>query len=222
MASVRNKTIGEVQAEFEAVFARLSEVQLPSGMEALKAFVPPRGMAVRVSLRKADTHRQIRRNADASYWNPASCEVVIYFESDDEFEEDSNVPARIAPVTKTNDPLVDLVKTLDSAERDPRFREFVGIKSFRDRYLVARGYAWAVDSNTRHTVLSQAIDQGLLLRNSVPNPKDPSFPTTSIHINREHPEVKRILAESAAERSIFKPIVMPGAALSSTVLAERR
>jgi hypothetical protein len=81
---------------------------------------------------------------------------------------------------------------------------------------------WAIDPNTRHAVLSGAIDQGLVLRNSVPNPKDPSFPTTSVRINREHPDVKRILTASVAERATFKPVPMPGATLSSTVLAERR
>ena len=73
MAGVRNKTIGEVQAEFEAVLARIAEIQLPHGMEPLKTFVPPRGMTVRVSLRNRESGRRIKRTADASRWNPATC-----------------------------------------------------------------------------------------------------------------------------------------------------
>lgn len=217
MAGMRNKTIGEVQAEFEAVLARIPEVQLPLGMEPLKAFVPPRGMTARVSLRNRESGRRIKRTADASRWNPATCEVVIAYELDEDSEESGSSVRSV-----DSEPVVDLIKTLDAAERDPRFREFVGIKSFRDRHLVEQGYAWALDSNARHTVLSGAIDRGLVLRNSVPNPKDPSFPTTSIRINREHPDVRRILVASAEERATFKPVHLPGATLSSTVLAERR
>lgn len=220
MAGMRNKTIGEVQAEFEAVLARIAEIQLPQGMEPLKTFVPPRGMTVRVSLRNRETGRRIKRTADASRWNPATCEAVIAYELDEDSEESTNSSGH--SVRAVEEPVVGLIKALDSAERDPRFREFVGIKSFRDKYLVEKGYVWALDPNARHVVLSGAIDQGLVLRNSVPNPKDPSFPTTSVRINREHPDIKRILAASTAERATFKPILMPGASLSSTILAERR
>ena len=219
MAGLGSKTIGELQAELEAVLARIADVQLPHGMEPLKTFIPPRGMTVRVSLRKRESERRIKRTADASRWNPATCEVVIAYELDDDADEsDSSASARAV----ASDPTVDLVKALDAAERNPRFREFVGIKSFRDKYLVAQNYVWALDSNTRHSILHGAIDRSLVLKNSVPNPKDPSFPTTSVRLNREHPEVKRILAASAAERATFKPVVMPGIALSTTVLAERR
>jgi hypothetical protein len=222
MVTVRNKTVGDIQSEFEAALTRLASSELPPGVEALKALMPPQGMAIRVSLRKSDSHRQIRRSADVSNWNPATCEAVISFELADQLSDDSEVWMTSGHVAQASDPLADVVKTLDSAEREPQFREFVGIKLFRDKYLVARGFAWAVDPADRHTVLSKAIAQGLVLKNSVPNPKEPSFPTTSIRVHREHPEVKQILAASVAERSKFKPIVLPGVSLSSTVLAERR
>jgi hypothetical protein len=221
MAGIRNKTIGEVQAEFEAVLARIAEIQLPFGMEPLKTFVPPRGMTARVSLRNRESGRKIKRTADASRWNPATCEVVIAYELDEDCEE-SGGSASDGTRPVNVDPVVELLKALDAAERDARFREFVGIKSFRDKYLVDQGYAWALDANKRHTILSGAIDRGLVLRSSVPNPKDPSFPTTSVRVNREHPEVRAILAASSSERATFKPILIAGPALSSSVLAERR
>ena len=221
MAGARNKTVGEVQAEFEAVLSRIGDIQLPLGMEPLKTFVPPRGMTAHVSLRNRESGRKIKRTADASRWNPATCEVVIAYELDEDSEESGGSASDSTRVVNA-EPAVVLIKALDAAERDPRFREFVGIKSFRDKYLVEQGYVWALDANKRHTILSGAIDRGLVLRNSVPNPKDPSFPTTSIRLNREHPEVKEILVASAAERATFKPILMAGTALSSTVLAERR
>lgn len=209
------KTIGEVQAELEAV---LSRIDFPRESGALKGFVAPPGMEARVSLRYSDGHRKIRRTADASYFDPALCEIVISFE----VAEQPGGPKISAGTSGTNGPLADLVRSLDAAEREPRFREFVGIKTFRDDFLPPRGFDWARDFERRRAVLAEAIDQGVVLRNSVPNPRAPSFPTTAVRVNRDHPEAKRILTESAAARSPFRPIAVRGAELSSTVLAERR
>jgi hypothetical protein len=214
MAIVR--TIEQVQAELEAF---LSRVDFPHESEVLQAFVAPPGMEARVSLRYADGHRKIRRTADASYFDPALCEIVISFEP----AEQSGTGAKIsAGHGSPSDPLADLVRTLDAAEREPRFREFVGLKTFRDHFLPLRGFDWARDPDERRAVLSRAIEHGVVLRNSVPNPREPSYPTTAIRVNRDHPDGKRILAESVAERSIFSPIALRGPELASTVLAERR
>jgi len=222
MANAHAKTIGDLQAAIEAALARLPSTPLPPGLEALDIFLSPPGMSARVSLRHAEKQRQIRRSADASHWNPQTCYVVIDFEADNPTEESDHRVASAERSTKTSDPLDQLVKILDSAEREPRFREFVGIKSFRDQYLVAHGGTWVVDAQARHAELAGAIDRGLVLRNSVPNPKHPSYPTTAIRVNREHPEARRILQAAAAERSAFKPIAIRGDALAATVLAERR
>jgi len=205
MSNAESKTIADVQADWE-------NLVLP---------VTPPGMAARVSIRNVKDNRKVRWDADASRFNPASCEVVISFERVERQGDSSSLPAPAAH-SAANGPLADLLRALDAAERDQRFREFIGIKTFRDRYLVARGFAWASDPASRHAVLSKATNEGIVLRSSVPNPRDPSFPTTSIRVNREHPEAKRILAESAAERSPFRPIVLPGAELSASILAERR
>lgn len=224
MVSAREKSIGDVQADIEAAFARLFASELPPELEALRVLCPPQGMTVSVALRRKEGDSQrskIRRDANAAYWNPATCEAVIRCQPAEQLNTIAG-SSELSQAGQVKDAISDLVKTLDAAERDPRFREFVGIKSFRDRYLVAQGFAWASDPGQRHSVLSEAIDQGLVLRSSVPNPKAPNFPTTSIRINREHPEVKQILTESVDERATFRPIVLPGAPLSTTVLAERR
>jgi hypothetical protein len=227
MVSSSNKTIGDIQTELEAAFARLSQVSLPAGLEALKFLIPPQHMFVDVDLRRKDGNgnqrKKIRSDADASrHWDPSTCEAVISFQPHDDMDQDAKRSTSARHAAEMSNPRDDLLKCLDSAERDSRFREFVGIKSFRDEYLVAHSGAWAHDPAHRHTVLANAIDQGLVLRSSVPNPKNPSFPTTSIRVNREHPEVKRILAASTAERVAFNPIPIIGAELSSTVLSERR
>jgi hypothetical protein len=221
MAINQTRTIGEVQAEFEAVLARLGSIHIPQELYALKAFCPPAGMSVRVSLRKSDTHRQIRRTADASYWNPLSCEAVISFEPDD--GADGSDPALSSLDSPQGDSLLEeLIKLLDRAERDPRFREFVGIKSFRDKYLPENGGAWVHDVDKRRDALARAIEMGMIERWRVPNPKDPSFPTTAIRLKRDHQDAARVLASSAAERSAFKPEPVRGGPISATIISERR
>lgn len=214
------KTVGEIQAALGIAFGRLSETPLPPELVALKDLVPPPGMSVRVSLRDPKKNRQTRRDADSSYWNLNTHEAVIRFERDnaqDKAAADASTPQAPLP-----NPLEDLVRVLEAAERDARFREFVGIKVFRDQYLATHGGAWAADVERRRAVLGEAIDRGLVLRSSVPNPKTPSFPTTSIRVNREHSETKKLLSAAAAERASFRPITIRGESLSSTVLSERR
>lgn len=222
MSMAHSKTIGEMQAEIEAALARIPSISLSPGLEALKYLLPPSGMSARVSLRHADKQRQIRRTADASYWNARTCELLIFFEQDGDADDRSDADSSRNGSLTSCDPLDDLIKVLDGAEREPRYRDFVGIKPFRDQFLVLNGGAWATDPAVRHVTLTKAIDQGIVLRNSIPNPKDPNHPTTAIRLNREHPEAKRILKATAAERAVFKPVAIRGEKLSSTVLSGRR
>src|SRR3954462_15945588 len=119
MANARSKTIGEMQAEFEAAFARLASAKLPSELEALRVLIPPRGMAARVSLRNAETHRQFRRTADGSSWNPLTSEAAIHYEFDE--ESDATASHDAASVRASAAPVSDLLLALDAAERDARF-----------------------------------------------------------------------------------------------------
>lgn len=213
--TIRAKTVASVQEEIESALQRLFKSPLPPGLESLKYLAPPSGMSARVSLCKGGTQRQIRSTADASYWNPRNCEATIYY-------EESEADRSSASFSQSPDPMEELVRILDLAEREPRYRDFVGLKPFRDHYLVEHGTAWSEDLQTRQSAIGIAIEQGLVLRSSIPNPKDPTHPTTAIRLQREHPEVKRILRASLAERSIFKPAPIRGEALSSTILAGRR
>jgi hypothetical protein len=164
---------------------------------------------------------KIRADAKSSYWNARTGKIVITFEPNEQHAKSKQNPES-GGLDPANEALNILIRALDKAERDPRFREFVGLKSFRDQYLPAHGALWAADVLQRREVLSRAIDQDLVKVSRVPNPKDPSFPTTAIRLNREHPDARRVLKAAAAERSPFRPIAIAGEQLSSTILAERR
>jgi hypothetical protein len=172
-------------------------------------------MAPRVSLRYAENNRQIKRTADSSYFNPQNCVVVLSFESVEE------IPTKSADGTPDGE-LSEIVLSLRSAEKNPKFREFVALKLFRDQFLSDTSYRWAQTPEGRDRVLRSAIEQGLILRHQVPNPKSPEHPVTAIRVNNAHPTVEALLKATQAERSPFRPVPIRGDELSATVIAERR
>lgn len=221
------KTIADLQLEITSALQRIAPDHLPPALAGLGHLAPPPGFAVRVSLCYSGG-RQIRSDADASYFTPESCRVVVKYEA-------ANTQAAAADQAKLELPieivtkdmkherdLRELVLALDAAERDPRFRDFVALKTFRDRFLPERGLDWAQDDRQRQAALANAISQGLIQTGKVPNPKAASFPVTSIRLDRANPVVKEILSSSAKERSAFAPVAIRGVPLSATVIAERR
>jgi hypothetical protein len=143
-------------------------------------------------------------------------------EEDDSCEADDVTSGAVTESFDVENQLRDLVVALDAAERDVRFVGFVGLKAFRDQFLVDRGLRWATDPEARHYELAKAIKGGLILRTSVPNPNRPEFPTTAVKVNREHPVAKEILREADSDRAVFKPVKIQGKSLSSTIIEERR
>jgi hypothetical protein len=223
MVQSKKMNIGQLESEIEAAIVYLATADLPKELHALKNLVAPRGMMARVNLRHLETHRKIRTNADADvYWNPSNgaVEAAVYYEEE---------PVGSAPNLQGGDSFGgvaretrDLIVALDQAERAPQFREFVGLKPFRDQYLPRCGFDWVQIPNTAHRILSDAIDQGMIRTSTVSNPKSPAYPTKTITLNREHPAVKEIFKKTADERSIFRPITVRGGPVSSTILTERR
>jgi hypothetical protein len=96
------------------------------------------------------------------------------------------------------------------------------LKRFRDLILPAESYEWAKSSAVRDQILRIAIDDGVVLKGKIPNPTAPAFPTTTIRLNRRHPEVIAALGQAGAADSGFQPVSIRGEALSDTVLRERR
>ncbi|HEX4128433.1 MAG TPA: hypothetical protein VHZ24_00210 [Pirellulales bacterium] len=225
-------SIDEIRGEIESFFVALGQIPasyLPDAIKPLRRFAPQRGNSVRVTFRARSPEdpkksRQIRSDADESYFDQATCSIVISYESAAESctadVKISQTAAAPAPVDGGNIQS-DLIVALEKAERDPRFREFVALKKFRDEYLPQLGYVWAQARDACGDALADAIEQQIILKGSVFNPRLP-HPTTTIRLNREHPAVNEVLRVRAAERSAFRPVQIQGPPLSQTILSERR
>jgi hypothetical protein len=106
----------------------------------------------------------------------------------------------------------ELCRALGEVERQGL--AFVGLKRFRDFVLPAKGYSWASDPEQRQFVLAAAIQKGLILTNRIPNPRSPSFPTTTVRLNRSK-------AANQIEGQRYSPVRIQGEPLSSTILHDR-
>ena len=212
-----SKTIAQLQFEIASALAYLPHAQLPPELAPLRNLAPT-GMSPRVSFTRKN--RKIRSDADASKFAPADCAAVVTYEAQPHANE-SGTAASFASADEAR-LLSEIILALSDAERDPRFRQFVALKTFRDQFLPQRPWTWAQTPEGRDRALRQAIEQRLILKRQVPNPRSPEFPTTAISLNREHPQVSAVLAATQRERSPFHPVRIRGEELSATVIAERR
>ena len=215
--------IGDLQLDIEQSLANLKTSTLPPALEGLR-HLPLGGHEPRVSIRGRDGGRRVRKDADASYFDPESCEVVIQFvPSDhphDEFgphrPEASEADGDSAGAFDREAAMDQLLDALAEAERS---REFVGLKWFRDQYLRAHGYDWARDARASGALLRRATEQRLILTSQVPNPNNPLHPVTAIRVNRRHP---RFQTGSTGRGVAFTPIPIRGGSIADTVLGDRR
>lgn len=167
--------------------------------------------------------RKIRRNAAVRNWDPLDGVVSITFrESTSQPAPVENAPEgdEAAPLTQEVNPAQEVVRALNEAEGDPALK-FVSLKWFRDKYLPEQVGGWASDRETRQRAIVEAIERGWMLPGKVPNPKNPTFPVTSIRLNRPRPDVQKILGSHQESRT-FSPVPIRGESLSSTVIADRR
>ena len=211
--------IGDVQLDIEQSLANLKTSALPSALEGLR-HLPLGGHEPRVSIRGRDGGRRVRKDADASYFDPESCEVVIQFVPYDEVAlhrpDGSEADGESAGAFDHETVLNQLLDALSEAERS---REFVGLKWFRDQYLTGQGYDWARDPRASGALLRRATEQRLILTSQVPNPNNPLHPVTAIRVNRRHP---RFQTESTGKGAAFTPIPIRGGSIADTVLGDRR
>lgn len=213
-------TISDLEHDLEKALDHVRTLdasgQLPPELRPLLLLAPVDGTSVHVSLRHRDMARQIRRNHGAQAFSQSDCAVWIVFEAplpdaardggrgdargdrrDDASDSraDRGVPHERAPQGAR--PFDEFVLALNDAENQPQLT-FVSLKWFRDTFLVKSGYRWAQDIEMPRRLLQEATERNIILTSRVPNPKQPEFPVTSIRLNREHPDVKRILEHATS------------------------
>lgn len=203
------KTIEDVQNDYAQALRPLT----PSGYSPIVALLDDGG-------------RKKRRDASARNWDPVSGSISVKFVKEEAPTASlfkTTEKAKPEPKTDENmlsQPLAEAIRALDIAERRV---SFVAIKWFRDQVLPGTGVSWATTPYAGQDVIKEAIDRGLFLTSRVPNPKTPAFPTTAIRLNRQLPEVQRILGASPTSVArTFRPVEILGEPLSATVIRERR
>ena len=99
------------------------------------------------------------------------------------------------------------------AEAERLGRDFISLKWFRDVFLLQRPYGWTPSQNSRIRVLNQAVQQGYIETRSIPNPKNPEFPTTTIVLDRTRSQ--------SLIGSRFRPILTSGEPASEIIDRDR-
>ncbi len=201
-------TIADLEHDLENALSHLRELdsrgELPDELRALLLLSPVEGTSLHISLRHRDHARQIRRTYGAHAFDQKDGAVWIVFEAppvearggerEQRFEREFDRGHERRPQGRA-EPLEDFVRALDDAENQPQLK-FVSLKWFRDTYLLKMGFPWAEDPEIPRRILQDATDRSLILTDKVANPKQPMFPVTSIYLNRDHPDVQRILGSS--------------------------
>ena len=216
------KTISEVEESLER--------SLSVSWDRISSRPIPQGYRLRVQLQDTK-HRKKRSTASADHWSPESGEILVWFEpaEDDQFPigvpgtsagtvlDSQPRPARVGP---PQNPMSDLIKALDRAERRPGL-DFIALTWFRDAALSAESFEWTKSESTKREIISEAIHKRIILTSKVPNPKIPERPVTAIRLNRLLPEVKQTLGYIEELDSDFHPVEIRGEPLSATIMRER-
>ncbi len=167
--------------------------------------------------------KKVLESADASSFDPETCELVIGFEPIPDSESDERNP-QDAPSVSADLPDSDLATKhiLESLRTAERICRFVGLKWFRDQYMPnLSDKPWARDRDVVGALIEQAIANGLIDAKRVFDPNSPNHPIVAIYVN---PEPRKSAAESRRERAAeFKPIrLRGGGTILDTLLDERR
>jgi hypothetical protein len=214
--------------------------------EPLKAALKRHGYPIhesfrlRLSLLNADGRKK-RSNAVAQAWAPEKSEPAQFWlepiavaepvraSEAAALTETLRPPSKPSPKASpdaTDESLnihpaeAELLRALDRAESTPGW-SFVSLKKFRDEILPVENIPCLRSDVERQNALRYAIDNRLILRKPVPNPKSPQFPVTSIRLNRLMPRVQAVLGQPKKDLD-FHPIHIKGEPLSAIILRERR
>ena len=220
-----NWTIRDLQQQIEESLSNLPEIAIPEELEGLRN-LPVSGFRPRVSIyytAAGGKRRKVREDANAGYFDPEACELVIGFEPlPDPEPGDAGLEVMPGTSNESSDEF-DIESAMDQLLHALRvaesMRRFIGLKWFRDQFLPNKpDFEWARDRDTIGMLLGRGIDDGLILTYKVPNPNSPFHPTTAIRLNRRS---YKFTNESREGMSRFRPIRVPGVSLSEAVLRDR-
>ncbi len=164
--------------------------------------------------------KKVLESADASSFDPETCELVIGFEPIPDSESHERNP-QDAPSVSADLPDSDLATKhiLESLRTAERICRFVGLKWFRDQYMPnLSDKPWARDREAIGAALTRAIEHGMILTYKVANPNLPFHLTTAIRLNHNYSDSAY---KSRSTRAGFEPIRISGEPLSDTVIRDR-
>lgn len=240
LAPTPEPTISDIEQTVANGLEALRDAPLNDKITAALKFLTPPGY--RPIAQFEEDGRKKRSTAAASNWNPETGEIVIYFErtkpeitpaqplspsSEARSGATSGgaIPLERAERFTIADTSVEEIREVTPlqiqqccealAEAEKAGKAFISLKWFRDTALMAPGYPWADSLAFRQAVLAKTIDVGAIVTSSIPNPKAPLHPTTTIKLNRESS-----YAQSVAPR--YQPIRARGGASASEIVLRDR
>ena len=210
----------------EEALNELAYSQDPGLARALRFLAPPGYQAI-VEL-CSESGRSKRRNASAETWSPEEDEIRIYFERINEGEaapravraqraatslayDEDYVQEPVSPADLDNR-VKELCAALAEAERGGH--AFIALKWFRDSFLPRKALRWNQHPETRQSILAEAIQRGLVPTSKIANPKTPTYPTTTIRLNRAEAGIPE-------EAQRFHPVSMQGETIAEAIEGER-
>jgi len=143
----------------------------------------------------------------------------------DENEEDDDAisteqhgtPAEVLASShlETVDPIVERV--IASLAAQERRRDFIWAGFVVNDLLPGLG----AEMREAQVLFDRMVDDGIISLSKTPNPNNPDFPSTRVQLNRDHPDVQRVLSKNGRAKG-FEPVAIRGDPLSTTIKRERR
>ncbi len=235
------QTISDIEQTVQRGLEALRNAPLNDQIAAALKFLTPPGYRPIAQLE--EDGRKKRSTAAAWNWNPSTGSILLYFEPLCPVPAATGIPAPSLESPQSKIPSAGFIthnraqqladeplQQTDLEEVTPlqiqqccealavaekAGKAFIALKWFRDNGLMALDYEWTASLTRRQSILAKAIEVGAILTSSIPNPRAPQHPTTTIKLNRESQ-----YAQAIAPR--FQPIRTNGGISASEILLRDR
>ena len=129
--------IKDVQESIEESLANLPSAVLAAELDGLR-HLPLEGHDAQVQIRYSSNQRKVRDDADSTYFDPDTCELIIRFTRLETGPEESHPVSGQSSQPGPADGVDEeglLDQLIDELRRVEEERPFVGLKWFRDQFL---------------------------------------------------------------------------------------